>query len=351
MGGCSESRKTLSTSLKSSNTTSSFKGGLRPDLPKVPFEMLTSLALNKEQWKAIAEAASWNQLKKNINTFARHGVFEDEKLTEKLAERLRDSALIRGSKVFPYEIFVAYTTTRDNTAVPTRITNALQDALEISVENVPQFPGNIVVCVDTSGSMNSPVTGQRRGATTTLTCLETAAVFASAILKRNKESRVMLFDTQLHEATLNPSDAIATNAELMSRFGGGGTACQVPLLRLNSEGAKPDLVIYLSDNASWIPSAHYTFSPATEMLGEWTLLKMRNPNAKLVCVDLQPYHSTQALERSDIKNIGGFADSIFTEIKKFVTESESDVRPTSDAAPAHESGWVAEIHALSLPSH
>ena len=36
------------------------------------------------------------------------------------------------------------------------------------------------------------------------------------------------------------------------------------------------------------------------------------PSPKLVCIDLQPYTTTQAPERSDILNVGGFIDAVFS---------------------------------------
>ena len=41
-------------------------------------------------------------------------------------------------------------------------------------------------------------------------------------------------------------------------------------------------------------------------------LQARNPRARLVCIDLQPYATTQAAERDDILNVGGFSDQVFT---------------------------------------
>jgi hypothetical protein len=35
------------------------------------------------------------------------------------------------------------------------------------------------------------------------------------------------------------------------------------------------------------------------------------PILKLVCIDIQPYGSTQAPERADVLNIGGFRDAMF----------------------------------------
>ncbi len=52
---------------------------------------------------------------------------------------------------------------------------------------------------------------------------------------------------------------------------------------------------------------------------------------KLVCINIQPYGSTQAPERSDILNIGGFSDAVFNVVvaylgddaNRFVAEVES----------------------------
>ena len=54
-----------------------FKAGESKTLPDVPFQMLTSLELSKDDWKTIARNAPWQMTRMNLNTFARHGVFED----------------------------------------------------------------------------------------------------------------------------------------------------------------------------------------------------------------------------------------------------------------------------------
>jgi len=46
------------------------------------------------------------------------------------------------------------------------VRNALQDALELAMANVPEIGGQVVVCPDISGSMSSPLTGHRKGSTT-----------------------------------------------------------------------------------------------------------------------------------------------------------------------------------------
>ncbi len=41
---------------------------------------------------------------------------------------------------------------------------------------------------------------------------------------------------------------------------------------------------------------------------------------KLVCIDLQPYTTTQAPERSDILKVGGFRDAVFSVVAAFLAD-------------------------------
>jgi 60 kDa SS-A/Ro ribonucleoprotein len=52
---------------------------------------------------------------------------------------------------------------------------------------------------------------------------------------------------------------------------------------------------------------------------EWSKFRQRNPNARLVCLDIQPNQTTQAAEREDILNIGGFSDRVFEIISMFAS--------------------------------
>ncbi len=288
-----------------------------PQVPEVPFQMLTALPLGSRQWKEIAAHAGWTMTRMNLNTFLRHGVFEDGRMTRLIADRLADAGQIRKSRVFPYQLLSAFISARDD--LPPEVREALQDAMEIATGNVPQFSGQVVVCPDSSGSMQSPVTGYRRGATSKVTCVQVAALVASVILRQNRGARILPFHDRILKADLNPRDSVMTNARILSNLGCGGTNCSLPLKWLNRHRVRADLVIYVSDNESWIDTrrpSRWGTSP-TEVLREWETFKQRNPKARLVCIDLQPYGSTQAPEREDILNIGGFSDQVFKVIEAF----------------------------------
>ena len=129
----------------------SFKRGESQVAPEVPFQMLTALNLDRTAWQSVAENAPWQMTRMNLNTFARHGVFDDKALTRRIADRLRDPEKIRRARCFPNQLLTAYQSAGE--AVPATVRDALQDAIEIAIRNVPAIEGRVFVCPDVSGSM------------------------------------------------------------------------------------------------------------------------------------------------------------------------------------------------------
>src|SRR5262249_11346892 len=123
---------------------------------------------------------------------------------------------------------------------------------------------------------------------------------------------------------LNPRDSIMTIANTLSRFGGGGTMSQLPLIYLNEmKRDNIDLVVYVSDSESWMKAAGYG-NVGTQMMHEWRQLKVRNPKCKLVCIDLTPSANTQVLPDQDVLNVAGFSDDVFNVIRSFYETGSSD---------------------------
>lgn len=293
-----------------------FKSGDSVEVPAIPFQMLTALPLSAKDWTEIARNAAWQMTRMNLNTFQRHGVFQDKEMVQIIADRLRDREAIKKAKVFPYQLLSAYSAASNNREIPREITESLQDAMEIATENVPAINGKVYVLPDVSGSMGSPVTGFRKGATSTVRCINVAGLVTSAILRKNPTAEVVPFENDVVDIALNPRDSVMTNAQKLASIGGGGTNCSAPLAKLNRDKAQGDLVIYFSDNESWMDSKR-TWNSGTETMKQWNAFKSRNKDAKLVCIDIQPYATTQAQERADILNVGGFSDQVFTLISEF----------------------------------
>lgn len=287
--------------------------------PAVPFLMLSGVPnLSPSGWRALAWRASWHETRMNLNTFARHGVFEDRELVRHLAARLRDPEAIRKAKAFPYQLMTTYLNVEN---LPHELWEALRDAMETATENVPDDLGKVLVFVDTSGSMRSAVTGIRKGSTTTVRCVEVAGLIAASILRRNPTARVVPFNDKAYDLRLNPRDSVTTIAERIFSGPDGGTNLSCALDAAIHDGLEADLVLYVSDNESWIdggaPGSGARDGSRTATLRLWEVFKAKNPRAKMACLDLTPNATTQAKERSDILNIGGFSDAVWPILRQF----------------------------------
>ena len=174
---------------------------------------------------------------------------------------------IRRSRQFPYQFLAAYLNAGDE--VPQKIKAALHKAAEIACGNVPELPGPVVIGLDVSGSMASPVTGNRgRGATSKMRCVDVAALFAAAILRRNPDSVVIPFDTAAYDVPRRPEryDPQPGRAvgqvrwrwnELLAAAGQG----QHPLRDRRFAGC-----VLVSDKESWIGTGRHG---STAVMTEW----------------------------------------------------------------------------------
>jgi 60 kDa SS-A/Ro ribonucleoprotein len=261
----------------------------------------------------------WQALRMNLNTLARNGAFGVDGVADRVAERLADRDAIARARPMPYQLMVALS--QAGADVPLKVQAALEEALEQSLRNVPKVPGRVVVCPDVSGSMGSPVTGYRKGASSKVRCVDVAALVAAAMLRTNREARVLPFEQRVVPIDLDPHARLAVNAARLAAVGGGGTDVSAPLAKLNRKRAGVDLVVIVSDNQSWVDA---TRGGATATMREWDSIVRRNPGAKLVCVDIQPYGTTQASGRPEILNVGGFSDAVFDTIARFALGQTRD---------------------------
>lgn len=311
-------------------------------VPDVDFRLLDALGLSDDEWAEVAARASWTMTVKNLNTFKRHGVLAKPAMVELIASRLSDKDLVQKAKTFPYQIMSAYLAVQETgqpwqftpasgETMPAAIVTALEQAMEHALENVPYLDANVAICLDVSGSMNSPITGVRKGATTKVRYVDAAALFAAAFSKRSKKSIILPFDTRCFVAETTKSMTVMNFAAQLAKLGGGGTQCELPLMQLNARNLTPDIVIFVSDNESW---AGGYYSRQTGMMAEWARLKARAPHAKLVCIDIAAMTSTQAPSAPDRLNVGGFSDSVFEVVSEFLSGNVKN--------------WVAKIEALAL---
>ncbi len=316
-------------------------------IDNVRWDLLSDAAKGPLVWTTLARKMGPQALRMNLNTLLRHDVLAADAMVDEVAGRIADESEIRRSKQFPYQYLAAYFNADDN--LPQKIKTALHKAAEIACGNVPELPGPVVIGLDTSGSMSSPVTGHRgRSATSKMRCIDVAALFAAAILRRNPDSVVIPFDTSAYKAKIDPSDSILSIAERLAKYGGGGTDCSLPLAAASQWHATRKFagIILVSDCESWVGTGRHG---ATGVMTAWEDFVANHrklagretgqrtalaAGPKLVCIDLQPYQTVQACERADIMNIGGFSDAVFNTIRAFLADNHQR--------------FVAEVEAMQL---
>jgi 60 kDa SS-A/Ro ribonucleoprotein len=114
----------------------------------------------------------------------------------------------------------------------------------------------------------------------------------------------------------------------------GGTAVSAPITQLVAEKAKVDLLVIVSDNQSWFDVRN--MQDGTAAMQAWIALKALNPQARLACIDLQPYATSQFDGHdSDILHIAGFSDAVFGLLAN-AADTEGAMR------------WVGQIEATPL---
>lgn len=98
-----------------------------------------------------------------------------------VAARLADPELVASSKQLPFRFYSAYHNSGTRFAWP------LEQALDLSLRNVPAYAGRSLIMVDTSGSMTS--------GHSTIAPVTVAALFGAALKLRSPESHLVIYAT------------------------------------------------------------------------------------------------------------------------------------------------------------
>lgn len=301
-----------------------FRAGDSKDLPDVPFMLLTSMELDTAGWTQVFLRATFQQLRMNLATFKRHGVFDNGEMLDQAVARLNDAKAIEEAKVFPHQLLAAANAFEDGDYVSQRLRAALFSAMDHALANIPQWSEKkVAVLLDVSGSMKSPVTGRDgRKPASKVSCAEAAGLMAAMIYQRNPGTHFITFDTVARKGKMPLKSSLQAVYEAIN-FNGGGTDCASGLNYLSREYLEADYVIMLSDNESHKAMTRRSggYHSRTGAADAWNALKTgKNKHAKMVCIDFAPNTTVQVPDVTSVMNIGGLTDDVFRVTDNFFTE-------------------------------
>jgi 60 kDa SS-A/Ro ribonucleoprotein len=249
---------------------------------KLPHEVASTFAgKDAKVWGAINFPMF--ALLRNLATLERNGAIDEFKT--QIQRDFKNPDYVKKSKILPFRFLKAFEMVKNEW-----VKDAMRDAIESSVDNIPDFTGNFTVLLDISGSMSS--------------FLSQAAIFAVAAAKKAKEDKIYLFDTRVDPFSVSMRDSILTQSSKIHTRGGTDIGEAVAYLTRNK--VKKDNIVLITDEQQ------NAGSPAFKQIAEYR--KNINKNAKFFIIDVSPYRSAMTPPEMD-KNtfyIYGWSDQVLS---------------------------------------
>ena len=107
--------------------------------------------MDAEAWEAVIPSMGVMALVRNLRNFDEAGI--SEPAIDAVIAKITDADEVAKARLFPYQVWAAY-----KHAPSDNWKRALGRTLELTVANIPALDGTLVV-IDTSGSMQAPVSG------------------------------------------------------------------------------------------------------------------------------------------------------------------------------------------------
>lgn len=168
-------------------------------------------------WEAAIPSMGYMALLRNLRNFDQAGIGKAAR--REVEDRLTDPEQVAKSRQLPMRFLSAYRATRDSGTV-TAWGPVIEEALNLSLANVPKLTGRTLVLVDVSGSMFYSNLSDRSG----LRFVDAAAVFGAAIARRCDRADLFTFDYSLRKFEFGPADSLLPLSDRLASSGGGGTA-------------------------------------------------------------------------------------------------------------------------------
>lgn len=237
---------------------------------RVPWEFLPDAMLREpDVWDALVDTVGMTALIRNLSRMTRIGTLKPmSNATARAAARLRDGEALAKARIHPMDVWLALRVYNSGQSQPNpradvqrwspvpAISDALEEAYELSFGHVEPSGKRLLVAVDSSGSMSGGwsggvmVGGSLIGSPYEVGCA--MAVMLARIEKGN--AHVIDVDTAVHASKVTPR----TNLREIAAWwpSGGGTDLSLPFSWAQRERMEVDGIVVLTDNETWAGRQH-----------------------------------------------------------------------------------------------
>ena len=267
----------------------------------------TTLLDSVEVWKALlmsGHGMPMEAMVRNLSKMTAIGLLEEQECADWVVRRLTDADAIRASRIHPMKLLIAsgqyQRGTGDNRPIfalgfetslvlralraaqdnednaidmllsgevpdvcehqPSRkgkrswspvqrVVDALDAAFKLAFGNVEPTGKRMMLALDVSGSMSTPVPG------TTISCREASAAMALITCATEATCSVVAFGAQLTPVAMR-GDMTVTQAVEVSDISMGATDCALPMLHALQHGIAVDCFVVYTDSETWFGTVH-----------------------------------------------------------------------------------------------
>lgn len=254
---------------------------------------------------AAAKSQAWGELvrERKLGYLAllrnvRNVLTHAPEVVEELCNQLADERAVRRSLVFPFQFLSAVEVLKQgNLSGASRVMDALNQAIDYSLANVPKFEGSTLVALDSSDSMvGRPQT--------------IGSLFAATMVKATGAD-LMLFSDDARYISLNRRDTTLTAAQSIP-FISGGTNFNAIFQRANRAY---DRIVILSDMQGWVGSG-----APVQPFAEYQ--KCHRVAPRVFSFDLKGY-GTMQFPQERVYCLAGWSDRVFEVMQKLDHDPEA----------------------------
>lgn len=277
---------------------------LLEDRLEIPYTWETELSAkgnNAETWENLIESGKvgYMALLRNL----RNILTAKPSNIDKVLETIQNPEAVRKSRQLPFRFLSAYKEIEGIGG--SKVFDALENAVDASIANMPELPGTTVIAVDVSGSMGNHISAKSK-----IRCYEIAMMLGLMAHKICENSIFYIFNNDIKKYPVSKRCGILSTA--MNSNCGGGTNMGLPFEKMISNKIKADRIIILSDNECNSGGGYYSRKPVQSLADEYR--KKTGNDIWVHAIDLQGY-GTQQFHGKKTNIIAGWNEKVFEFIK------------------------------------
>lgn len=211
-------------------------------------------------------------------------------------KKIADPEAVKRSRQLPFRFLAAYQNLPAGCG--SKAYDALETAVDASVENLPKLPGKTVIAVDVSGSMGNYVSRKSE-----IRCCEIGMMLGMIANRICDDAIFYEFDNRIEEIPVSSNRTGLLYACTHEAKARGGTDMRLPFHKMLMDHVKADRVIIVSDNECNY-GMHATQSYADRYRNEL------NPDCWIHAIDLMGY-GTQQFTGRNTNIIAGWSEKVF----------------------------------------